>query len=461
LYHKISIVVLGFGLAATAFGKTQALDTTFINNKERYDMRKLFLLPIILMIIPSCGRFQNSDQSLTENEKLENAIGEFKILYQRLLVFKNTSEFQEHGFEVGGIISGWLTKVDNLKENADSLLHSKNIDVSSLKRLGTLYSESKGVETDITSKINELFENALMPEVDSSQEASSDKQTNIQTRSIVELFSQFPEEKLLYPEGLKDNPVIHPYQETYADSAVDPKSLTGLNRVFSYVSEPTYMIFPANREKNKRIGLVIFPGGGFKNIWLDKEGTDVALWLSHQGITCMVVKYRTNRKDSDGDFIIDFDDYKGAIYQDARTSMHIMKEFADSLDFDKSKIGMMGFSAGGWLAERMVYKYYDGDYEWNPKFVALIYHGNNIKLIKDVEDKEKLPPFFMAVAQNDNKLTFEKVLPYLKMVSTEVKNSELHIYPDGGHGFGLAYDEKSAVSQWKFEFVKWIDRINK
>lgn len=425
-----------------------------------YDMRKLFLLPIILMII-SCGRFKNSDQPLTENEKLGNAIGEFKILYQRLLTFKNTSEFHEHGFEGDGIISGWLTKVDNLKENADSLLQSKKIDVSSLKHLGIAYAESKGVETDITSKINELFGNALIQEVDYSKEISSDTGTNDHNQSIVKLFSQFPEEKMLYPKGLKDNPVIHPYQETYADSVVDPKSLTGLNRVYSYVSEPTYMFFPAIKEKNKGIGLVIFPGGGLKNIWLDKEGTDVAFWLSEQGITCMVVKYRTNRKDSDGDYIIDFDDYKGAIYQDARTSMHIMKEFADSLDFDKNKIGMMGFSAGGWLVERMVYKYYEGDYEWNPKFVALIYHGNNLKLIKDVKDKEKLPPFFMAVAQNDNKLTYEKVLPYLKMVSTEVKNSELHIYPDGGHGFGLAYDEKTAVSQWKFEFVKWIDLINK
>jgi acetyl esterase/lipase len=221
------------------------------------------------------------------------------------------------------------------------------------------------------------------------------------------------------------------------------------------------MVFPANIEKNKHIGLLIFPGGGFKNIWLDKEGTDIALWLSEQGITCMVVKYRTNRKDSDGDWLVDVGDYLGAIYQDAKTSMLTMKGFADSLDFDKNRIGMMGFSAGGLLTERIVYKYYNGDYEWSPKFVALIYHGNDVKIIKKVKNKEKLPPFFMAVAKNDNRLTYEKVLPYLKMVSTEVKNSELHIYPDGGHGFGLAYDETSAVFEWKIEFVKWLDRMYK
>ena len=175
----------------------------------------------------------------------------------------------------------------------------------------------------------------------------------------------------------------------------------------------------------------------------------------------MVVKYRTNRKDVKGKWEIDFGVYKGAVYQDARSSMLIMKELADSLDFDKNKIGMMGFSAGGWLAERIVYKYYNGNYDWNPAFVALIYHGNNIKLIKKVKDKEKLPPFFLAIAQNDNKLPFKKVIPYLKTVSAEVKKSELHIYPDGGHGFGLAYDENSPVSTWKNEFVNWIDNLDK
>lgn len=275
----------------------------------------------------------------------------------------------------------------------------------------------------------------------------------------VNAFAQLPLEKPLYPDGIKDNLVIHSSKEMFVDSLVNPKSVSGLNRVFSYVSEPTYMIFPANSAKNKNVGLVIFPGGGFKNVWVDKEGSDIALWLSKQGITCMVVKYRTNCRDAKNNWTIDYDDYKGAIYQDARTSIQIMKGLSDSLHFDKNKVGMMGFSAGGWLAERMVFKYYQEAYDWKPDFVALIYHGNYVQMIKKAKEKEKLPPFFMAVAENDNKLTYKAVLPYLKMVAAEVKNSELHVYPDGGHGFGLAYDETSAVSKWKNDFVNWIDNI--
>lgn len=275
----------------------------------------------------------------------------------------------------------------------------------------------------------------------------------------IKTMCQLPAEKPLYPEGIKTNPVIHPQKEMYVDSVVHPNSVTGLNRVYSYVSEPGYLLFPANNENNKKIGLVIFPGGGFKNIWLDKEGTDIATWLSAQGISCLVVKYRTNRKNVKGKWEIDLNDYLSALYQDARTSMLIMRNFADSLNFDKNKIGMMGFSAGGWLAESIVFKYYNKTCDWNPSFVALIYHGNNIKLINKVKDKEKLPPFFMAIAQNDHKMNLSKVIPYLKAVSEKVKNSELHIYPDGDHGFGLAYDENSSVSKWKNEFVNWIDRF--
>jgi acetyl esterase/lipase len=274
------------------------------------------------------------------------------------------------------------------------------------------------------------------------------------------VFSQLPKEQPLYPGGIVNNPVSHPNEESFVDSVVHPNSLTGLNRVYSFVSEPTYMIFPANKEKNKNIGLVIFPGGGLRNVWLDKEGTDIALWLSEQGITCMVVKYRTNRKNSNGKFEIDMGEYKPAVYNDAQTSMITMKKLADSLGFDKNKVGMMGFSAGGWLAERVVYKYYNGNYQWYPDFIALIYHGSLQKRIKNVKDPENLPPFFMAIAGNDYRLGVGRVMPYLSKVALVVPYSELHVYRDGGHGFGLAYDDNSSVSEWKNAFINWVDSLD-
>ena len=76
-------------------------------------MKKIILFSLILMIMLSCGRFRNSDKPLTENEKLENVFGEFKIHYQRLLTFKNNSDFKTKGFEAGGLITEWLDKVNS------------------------------------------------------------------------------------------------------------------------------------------------------------------------------------------------------------------------------------------------------------------------------------------------------------------------------------------------------------
>lgn len=272
-------------------------------------------------------------------------------------------------------------------------------------------------------------------------------------------FAQLPAEQPLYPDGIKDNPISHPYKESYVDSLVHSKSLTGLNRVYSYVSEPTYMIFPANKEKNKRIGLVIFPGGGFRNIWLDKEGTDIAMWFSKQGITCMVVKYRTNRREDGGKFEIDYNSYKNAINQDAISSMLIMQDLSDSLNFDNKKIGVMGFSAGGRLAQIFTYRHYNGDYDCKPAFTALIYDSGDVEQFNKIPNPEKLPPFFMAVAGNDYRLNIAKYIDYLARVSVTVKKSELHVYSQGGHGFGLVYDENSTVSDWKNAFVKWVGNL--
>lgn len=277
----------------------------------------------------------------------------------------------------------------------------------------------------------------------------------------IKTFNQLPPERPLYPNGIQDNPITHPFEETYVDSPVHRNSLTGLNRVYSYVSEPTYMIFPANEKNNKKIGLVIFPGGGLRNVWLDKEGTDIALWLSEQGITCMVVKYRTNRRKDSSNFEIDFDIYREAIIQDGSTSILTMKSLADSLNFNRDRVGVMGFSAGGYVSQLLAYRPHKETNGSNPDFVTLIYHGGLVTLHDQYEDIEDLPPFFMAAAGNDYRLNIKEEINYLARVAVTVKKSELHIYRDGGHGFGLAYDENSSVSDWKNAFVNWIDSLNK
>jgi acetyl esterase/lipase len=278
------------------------------------------------------------------------------------------------------------------------------------------------------------------------------------------LLAQTNPETTLFPNGIEKNPISHPNPETVIDSVISPFSLSHKNRVISNISISTYQLFTASEANNKHIGVVIFPGGGLTTNWVDKEGTDLAIWLSQQGINCMVVKYRTNRKDEKGEMIIPMDDYKGAIYQDARTGILKMKELAESLKIDKDKIGILGFSAGGWLSERIAIKSTENKeiVDWKPAFVGLIYHGNTLSNFKKIDNISALPPVFMAIARDDKKMPMKEIIPGLSAIVAEVNHSELHIYSKGDHGFGLGYDKGHSVSQWKNSFYDWLlDIYNK
>ncbi len=424
-------------------------------------MKNFILSALVLMIITSCGTKQKPViDTPSENERAEQIFGEFKILYQKLLTFKNTSDFGTNGFEAAGLNSAWLDKVNKLQENpASELLVKKGVDAGDLKQLGLVYADSKGIETEETKKFNDIFNEAIVLKRIENEETKAGDGNPDKIRPVSELFTQFPNENLLYPDGIKDNPIVHPYHETYVDSSVHPKSLTGLNRVYRYVSEPTYMVFPADKEKNKNIGLVIYPGGGLRDVWIDKEGTDIALWLSRQGITCMVVKYRTNRRKDGSQFEIDMGTYNDALALDTRKSMETMRNMADSLDFDKEKVGVIGFSAGGYVAQLQTYRAQNEGLESLPDFVALIYDNDYIERFEQAKEPEKLPPHFLAAASNDYRLNIAETIKYLAKLSVTVKQSELHIYRDGGHGFGLAYDEDSSVKDWKNAFINWLDSL--
>ncbi|MES2239254.1 MAG: hypothetical protein V4497_03235 [Bacteroidota bacterium] len=275
------------------------------------------------------------------------------------------------------------------------------------------------------------------------------------------VLAQIPNEIPLFPNGIKDNPMTHEQKESFADSLVKSGSLSQKNRVFSNISEPTYTVFPAEESNNKHIATIIFPGGGFHSVWVDKEGTDLALWLSKQGITCMVVKYRTNSKDEKGKFIIPMETYFEALKKDVNTTVSTMMGLAGKLKFDKDKIGILGFSAGGFICEYLTFNSVSEKMPWKPAFVGLIYAGDKIKLLESVKDKTTLPPFFMAIARDDKKWTLKRALPFLSAVVAEVDKSELHVYSKGDHGFGLAYNEGHSVEMWKNSFYNWILDIYK
>jgi len=100
-----------------------------------------------------------------------------------------------------------------------------------------------------------------------------------------------PPELPLWEKPLPDYAIRHDVKEQARSYKVQPGSPSESNRVFSSVSSPTYSI---HRPRNPNgVGLVICPGGGFRNVWLDREGHDLAIWLKNHNVTCLVLKYRT------------------------------------------------------------------------------------------------------------------------------------------------------------------------
>ena len=135
-------------------------------------------------------------------------------------------------------------------------------------------------------------------------------------------------------------------QEKVRSEKVNESSLSQKNRVFSQVTTPTYILYQPEKNISTRVAVVICPGGGFRDVWFDREGADFAMWLVQKGITSLVLKYRTFNKDADN-FTLERDVYNTEVYADAKQAIHILRSQADELGIDQNKIGIGGFSAGG------------------------------------------------------------------------------------------------------------------
>ena len=115
----------------------------------------------------------------------------------------------------------------------------------------------------------------------------------------------------------------------------------------------------------------------------------------------MVVKYHTNRREDIKGFEIDMDVYNDVLSQDTHQSMNTMRSLSDSLNFDKNKVGIMGFSAGSYIAQLLLYRDSNEGLKSIPNFAALIYINDFIERFDNADEPENLPPLFLATTSND------------------------------------------------------------
>jgi acetyl esterase/lipase len=241
-------------------------------------------------------------------------------------------------------------------------------------------------------------------------------------------------------------------------------SPSGLNRVFSSVSLPTYTIH--RPRKPKGVGLVICPGGGFRDVWLDREGHDLAIWLKDHNVTSLVLKYRTFVA-SDKSPANTWSNALRAADADARQAVRVLRKQASALRLDPNKIGICGFSAGGQLALKCALsagpKPPEGEVSAMPDFAGLFYPGIPDEVAQVMANRTAsgpaaagLCPFFIINACDDKLTPADKCVDFYRMLLRAGVKAELHVFSKGSHGFDLGTGRGESVAIWPASFVAWL-----
>lgn len=226
----------------------------------------------------------------------------------------------------------------------------------------------------------------------------------------------------------------------------------GVNdRAIMDVSEPTLTVYLPSKEKATGAGILVCPGGGYVRLAIDKEGHDVARWLSSQGIAAFVLKYRLpgsqNMKLSLGTFDQAREAARVAV-EDASDAMLLIRRKSAEWNVRADAVGMMGFSAGGHLTSMLGMS---APANSRPNFLALIYPA----VPKELRVDAATPRTFLVHADDDGLSSGDHSVRFYLALKQAKVNAEMHVYSGGGHGFGIRKSEKTAAN-WPAAFESWF-----
>ena len=272
--------------------------------------------------------------------------------------------------------------------------------------------------------------------------------------------SDLPEDKPLWPDADFKNLVRYDAPDQVRTNQAAKSSPSGSNRVWSYVANPTYSIHQAPEALANGVGLVICPGGAYREVWLDREGHDPALWLKARGVTSLVLKYRTNTGAESKDGPYPWEVYLPAVCADARQAIRILRSQALTLRLNPNRIGICGFSAGGNLAFNTVFRPEpSGDsnrVSGEPDFAGLFYPWLREDFGGMVASLKHVPPLFIMNATDDRLTPVNRCVDFYQTLLKAGAQAELHLFAKGGHGFDLGDGRGESAALWKESFVAWL-----
>ena len=256
-------------------------------------------------------------------------------------------------------------------------------------------------------------------------------------------------------------------------TGTDKKLVAGRPCVYvSNVARPTMTVYSPTG-KNTGAAVVVFPGGGYEILAIDLEGTEVCDWLTSQGITCVLLKYRVPAPRSAPNW--------GAFPQspmaleDAQRTVGLVRFHAAEWHLDPHKIGVLGFSAGGHLVAAMsthfahrLYPAVDAadQASCRPDFAVALYPGHlwidseKFELNPDIRAHitRQTPPTFLLQNEDDHVDNVNDSLVYYLALKSAGVPVEMHLYAQGGHAFGLRRTQFPATA-WPQLVETWLEAL--
>lgn len=233
----------------------------------------------------------------------------------------------------------------------------------------------------------------------------------------------------------------------------------GIDRLTD-VTRPAIRFFPVSG-RGPHPAVLVCPGGGYGILAWNHEGIDICSYFNSIGFSAFLLKYRCP-------------DRRAAAHADAARAMRLIRAKADHFQVDPCRIGILGFSAGAHLAatlsapaDPLPYEpedEIDRSFSCRPDYSALIYpaylrdpgKGDGLELQAEFKPDQTCPPVFLLQTQDDEIQAENSISWFLAMKRAGIK-AELHIYPEGGHGYGILRTGKP-VSNWPLLAADWFRR---
>lgn len=289
-----------------------------------------------------------------------------------------------------------------------------------------------------------------------------------------------PIEIPLWPNGLPGGKSVT-LEEVWTERPITDGTDTKVDRSVKDISHPTMTVYLPAKPNAQRTSIVILPGGGFSHLAIDKEGHDIARWLNSKGIAGIVVKYRVVHPASG------FHVYNASV-PDCLRAIRLVRHHAKEWKLDPSNVGVMGFSAGGYLTAAAGTISDDGEVcasdpvqrqSCRPNFMAPIYPLIELdqRIASEASFTERMfgpdstpdrvakfsplkhisestPPTFLVHANDDNLSSANSARFYLALLDAKIP-AELHVYSEGGHGYGIR-QRGLPISSWRERMLDWM-----